>query len=190
LLREGGRLDPYGGSADDPQPRDGGWLAAVALILRGSDPPELLFIERAKRERDPWSGHMAFPGGRRDVGDASLYETAVRETREETGIDLARDGEPLGRLSVVEPQSPRLPPLSVLPFVFAVAATTTVTDPSHEVSRALWVPLRHFDDESVHVSHHLPVEGAVLVFPGFRVEEGIVWGLTRRILEDFLARLR
>jgi hypothetical protein len=114
----------------------------------------------------------------------------VRETLEETGIDLAREGEPLGRLSVVEPQSPRLPRLSVLPFVFAVPGTTSVSDPSPEVSRALWVPLGYFDDASAQVSHHLPVEGAVLVFPGFRVEEGIVWGLTRRILEDLLSRLR
>lgn len=162
----------------------------MALVLRASDPsPDLLFIERAKRERDPWSGHMAFPGGRREAGDVSLFETAVRETREETGIDLAREGEALGRISVVEPESPRLPRLSVLPFVFAVPGATSVTDPSPEVSRALWVPLRHFDDASVQVSHHLPVEGAVLVFPGFGVEEGIVWGLTRRILEDFLTRL-
>jgi 8-oxo-dGTP pyrophosphatase MutT (NUDIX family) len=133
---------------------------------------------------------MAFPGGRHEAADGSLFDTAVRETREETGIDLVRAGEPLGRLSVVEPDSPRLPRLSVMPFVFVVSEATSVTGRSAEVSRALWVPVGHFDEADAHVTHHLPVEGAVLVFPGFRVEEGVIWGLTLRILQDFLARLR
>ena len=190
LLKEAGRLDPYRGPIDDPSPRQGGWLAAVAVVVRAGPFPDLLFIERAKRERDPWSGHMAFPGGRHEADDRSLFDTAVRETREETGIDLTGEGEALGRLSVVEPDSPRLPRLSVLPFVFGVPESTSVTAPSPEVSRALWVPIRHFDDADSQVTHHLPVEGAVLVFPGFRVDEGVVWGLTLRILQDLLGRLR
>jgi 8-oxo-dGTP pyrophosphatase MutT (NUDIX family) len=68
--------------------------AAVALIFRlgENDVPELLFIKRAEYEGDPWSGQIAFPGGRAEERDGSLAETAIRETREETGIDLAREG--------------------------------------------------------------------------------------------------
>ncbi len=185
-----GRLDPDVGASEDPIPRDGGWLAAVAVILRDSEAsPELLLIERARVERDPWSGHMAFPGGRWESEDGSLLDTAIRETREEIGIDLLGRGEVLGKLGVVEPESVLLPRLSILPFVFAVPMATEVFELSPEVAAALWVPLAHFSDASVHVTHRLPVHDAVFNFPGFRVGEGVVWGLTRRILDDLLARI-
>ncbi|HEX9187840.1 MAG TPA: NUDIX domain-containing protein, partial [Vicinamibacteria bacterium] len=74
--------------------------AAVALVLRDGVPagPELLVIRRAEHEQDPWSGHMGFPGGRAEPSDPSPEATAVRETLEETGLDLARDGSRLGAL--------------------------------------------------------------------------------------------
>ena len=87
---EGSRwLRPYRGVRDDPIPPEGERTAAVAVVLRpGTDSPEVLLIERTRVEGDPWSGQMALPGGRRDAADRSLLETAVRETREETGVAL------------------------------------------------------------------------------------------------------
>ena len=69
-------------------------LAAILLALRAraDGEPELLMIKRAEAEGDPWSGHIACPGGRMEPGDNDLAVTAVRETMEETGVDVARDG--------------------------------------------------------------------------------------------------
>src|SRR3989442_10873051 len=110
-------------------PGRGGGGPRSAARGSGADPPrdarggglEALFIRRAQRADDPWSGQVALPGGRRDAGDADLFATAVRETREETGIDLA-GAERLGRLDDLYPRTPTLPPVVVRPFVFALVA--------------------------------------------------------------------
>lgn len=189
-LRERLKLRPYGGAPDDPTPGRGRDLASVAVILREAGiSPDLLLIQRAIAERDPWSGHMAFPGGRREDADSSLLDTAIRETHEETGIDLGREGEPLGRLSLVEPASPRLPPLSILPFVFSVPGGTRVAELSPEVADTFWVPLSYFRDPEIRTSYRLPVGEGVLSFPAFALGDRVVWGLTHRILQDLLGRL-
>lgn len=184
------RLTPYQGREQDPVPRAGGRLASVAILLRprGSS-LDLLLIERAKMDRDPWSGHMALPGGRMEARDDSLYQTAVRETLEETGIDLARVGSAFGRLGIVEPATARLPPISILPFVFGVPGGTDPGPPNAEVARSLWVPVTHLRDPSTATVHRVRTGDIVTRFPGFSVEGGVVWGLTHRVLTDLLGRL-
>src|SRR6185436_21144367 len=79
--------------------------AAVAVILIGSEATstlELLLIQRSERAGDPWSGHMALPGGRRDARDIDLRATAMRETREEIGVELST-ARLLGRLDDLRP---------------------------------------------------------------------------------------
>ena len=83
-------------------PEAQGPAAAVAAVARkGKLGAELLFIERSTKKDDPWSGQMAFPGGRASDNDQDSLATAVRETNEELGIDLV-DSLLLGRLSDVE----------------------------------------------------------------------------------------
>jgi len=184
------RLPPYLGPGDDPSPRPGGFTASVALLLRPSPgAPELLLIRRTESEADPWSGHMAFPGGRRDSSDRSLLETAIRETREETGVRVGPEADLLGRLDPVMPLSPSLPPLTIVPFVFAVERETSVIPAPAEVDTALWVPLDHFRTPGSRTTHRMRMQEGLLTFPAYQLEAGVVWGLTHRILEDLLKRL-
>src|SRR6478609_468856 len=124
-------------------------LAAILLVLRAQPDgePELLMIKRAEFDGDPWSGHIACPGGRMEPGDRDLSVTAVRETWEETGIDIERDGRMLGHLDDLSPRSPQLPPIIIRPFVALVRNDVTIV-PSHEVAAAFWVPISALPEQA------------------------------------------
>jgi 8-oxo-dGTP pyrophosphatase MutT (NUDIX family) len=167
-------------------------LAAIALVLRasGGGEPELLMIKRAEAESDPWSGHIACPGGRMDPVDRDLEQTAIRETWEETGVDLERRGRMLGTLDDISPRTPHLPPLIIRPFV-AVAEPDVSIIPSDEVAAAFWVPLSAIRESAAWGREIVRVRGvgereeAV-----FRHGDYLVWGLTHRALMQFLELLR
>jgi 8-oxo-dGTP pyrophosphatase MutT (NUDIX family) len=192
-------LDPYRGPHDDPLPREGGWVAAVSVILRepaeesASRVPDLLLIRRAPHDRDPWSGHMALPGGRRDPADASLLDTALRETLEEVDIALSTAGRILGRLDPVAPRNAHLPPLTILPLVFAVPSgmEARIASP-FEVAEIHWVSVDHLRSPAARTSFRYAPAGDIggdLAFPAFDVAGRSVWGLTHRVLSDLLGRV-
>lgn len=180
-------LTSYAGG-DDAAPSPGWLQAAVALVVRATPSLEILLIKRARSERDPWSGHMALPGGRRDPCDGSLQDTAVRETLEETGLDLARLGVPLGRLEELRPESVRLPKLTIAPFVWGVPAQAGAQVASAEVDAVHWVPLDLLRHPETHADAAIPLPGGTRTFPCFQVANEVVWGLTYRILRQFLER--
>lgn len=167
-------------------------LAAVVALLRVSgekpDDVDILFIKRAVVARDPWSGHMAFPGGRHDVSDVSLEHTAIRETREEVAIDLAKLGHVLGRLDDLAPRSPSLPPIIVRPFVAVVAGSVSLS-PNHEVADTFWIPLRDLSSDEARAEHLLERDGSTARFPAYSVQAQTVWGLTERIVSQLLPLL-
>lgn len=160
--------------------------AAVALVLRPADDLELLLIERTERSDDPWSGHVALPGGRRDPEDPDLVTTAFRETREEVGFALDPERHLLGELDEVLPASRRLPPLVISAFVAAADPGQTLVPDPVEVATALWVPLSALRDEAAASEVYVPVEGTRVAFPSIRHRGYEIWGLTHRILGRFL----
>lgn len=180
-------LASYAADADDPPPPDPDYLqAAVSVVVRANHDLELLLIKRARSERDPWSGHMALPGGRRDREDDSLQVTAVRETLEETGLDLDRLGMPLGRLDEIMPGSVRLPKLTIAPFVYGVPGHAQARVASREVDAIHWVSLDELRAPATHGHVDIPLPGGPRTFPCYHVVGEIVWGLTYRILQQFL----
>jgi 8-oxo-dGTP pyrophosphatase MutT (NUDIX family) len=159
--------------------------AAVALLVRAANDLELLLIRRAEREGDPWSGHMALPGGRADPADADAVATAVRETREEVGIDLDAAGRLLGMLDEVAPRS-GAPRVAVSPFVFEVGPGAEPV-PNHEVQAAVWIPVGELRDPGATVEYlHELAGGATMRFPAYGTRGYVIWGLTHRILTRFL----
>ena len=162
--------------------------AAIALVMRPSTvgEPELLMIKRAEAENDPWSGHVACPGGRMEPGDQDLAATAIRETWEETGIDLARDGRVLGTLDDMSPRTPSLPPLVIRPFVAVVKPEITIVE-SPEVAATFWVPLAAIRETAAWGRAMVPIRGVgEREVDAFRHGEHTVWGLTHRALTQFL----
>ena len=163
-------------------------LAAILLTLRAraDGEPELLMIKRADAEGDPWSGHIACPGGRMEEGDHDLAVTAVRETWEETGVDVARDGRLLGHLDDISPRTPVLPPIVIRPYVALVRARVEIV-PSREVAAAFWVPVSALRERTAWGIGQVAVGGAMRDVSIFQHGEYTVWGLTERVLRQFLA---
>lgn len=159
-------------------------LAAVAVILV-PDPEAVLLIRRAEREGDRWSGHMAFPGGRWSPEDPDLLATARRETREEVGVDLTQ-ARLLGRFDDSAPRSPVLPPVIVRPFVFVLESRQTLV-PNHEVAGARWTPLDDLLEPGVYRSFEFELSGTRMLLPGYHLDQGLVWGMTERILTPLLS---
>ncbi len=167
--------------------------AAVAVIVRAREidlPPDLLFIRRAEKQGDPWSGHMAFPGGHIEPSDRSLLDAAIRETREEIGLDLGGAATHLGMLDHQRAQ-PRGRPLNMViaPYVFRLDSEQSFK-PNHEVAEVVWTPVQPMLTGDNHTEEERIINGSPVLFSGYRINGGhFVWGLTYRMLQSFFQML-
>ena len=170
---------------DEDPPR----RAAVAMVL--APQPEglrVLMIRRAENPEDPWSGHMAFPGGRTEPRDASLVETAIRETFEEVGVDLASHGELIAPMNELPAYSSGRPvEMVVSPFLFCLDRVRETRIDPQEVAAALWLPLAAFRDDRHHQKTLIETPKFTAEVEAFVVEKQIIWGLTHRMVGNFLA---
>ena len=171
------------------EPRSG--RAAVAIMVReGMEATEMLMIQRATREGDPWSGHMGFPGGRRDPGDSSNLSCALRETHEEIGVDLAQWGTALGELSDVSTGWRKdRPEMLVTPFIFQVAELPELT-PNQEVDDVVWVPLHFLLDEANRELLERGWKGQKMETDSYLYTSYRIWGLSLIMIDEMMGLLR
>lgn len=184
-----GRLERFESEQIDPA---GHSRAAVAVVLcERPHGTEMLFIERSTRADDPWSGHMAFPGGRLEPVDAHTRAAAERETLEEVGVPL--DGaEYLGHLADLQ-GSPRFRQnrLVVAAHVYHIEDPAPFVIDDREVASAMWFPVHGILDPDRHVAYRTPHVTEV-DFPGILVgqpDRHIVWGLTYRFVDIFMSAI-
>lgn len=178
------RLDPLESLVIGPEHRK---QAAVALILREAPADaSVLIIKRAEREGDPWSGHLALPGGRAQPEDPDLLATAARETFEEIGLDLCPGSSFLGKLPVLNPRNPGLPETEITPFV-ALAPPAVTLRINHEVADAFWVSVGNLKREGLSETWSMRFGEIIRKWPAYPSEGGPIWGITERILTNFLS---
>jgi len=156
--------------------------AAVMILLRdGPHGLEVLLGERKKREGDPWSGQIGLPGGRHQAEDGTLLATAVRETKEEVGIDLNENAKVLGHMA---PRAPgNKPEMLVVPFV-ALATAVNEPTPGSEMASMFWATLA--DLPPTHAKTMVHTILGELNVPSFTYQGRLIWGFTYRILEELL----
>ena len=172
-------------------PPGGREQSAVSLILKPHQEtggPEIVFIKRAERSDDPWSGHMAFPGGRRHREDQSIVQTAIRETYEEIGLQLSGH-EALGAMAAYSPKVS--PGLSVHPHLFFIHDVPSLKLDSKEVEEVHWVPVEQAFDSSAFTQRPHTFRGMTLSLPSFSfdIKDRHIWGVTYVIFLDFLYAL-
>jgi 8-oxo-dGTP pyrophosphatase MutT (NUDIX family) len=161
--------------------------AAVAAVLRdGAEGVELLLIHRAEDERDPWSGHMGFPGGRVEDTDPDPLAAAVRETREEVNLDLESQARLIGQLSDVDAIGRgRRVGMVILPYVFELVDEPELR-PNHEVQAIVWVPLDFLLDRGNRSRLTWTRLGVPIPLPCYRFEGRVIWGLTLGMVDELL----
>ncbi len=161
--------------------------SAVAMILQVRQGElHILMIKRAEREGDPWSGHMAFPGGRMDKADAHGYAVAVRETEEEVGLALGPQDQCIGRLSDINARPHKGAfGMAVSPFVFRLDREVDFT-PNYEVAEVVWVPLEFLLDTDNRQEMVWQYRGVEIPMPCYFFGKRRIWGLSLMMLDELM----
>lgn len=164
--------------------------ASVALILREHNQGcELLMLQRAIKAGDPWSGHMAFPGGKQDHKQEASIDTAIRETFEETSINLS-NADCLGRLSDLTTRTHNNKGLmTISPWIFQISEKSNI-QLNHESQRAIWLPLDTFApmrrEQFRWPIMELAGKSVAINLPCFRYDQAKIWGLSLIMLDEFM----
>lgn len=165
--------------------------SAVAMILRDNrGEAEILMIKRAERRGDPWSGHMAFPGGRMEPEDRHGLDVARRETHEEIGLDLNDEDPCIGRLSELMTHFQlRRRPMVVSPYLFRLERDVEFT-PNYEVAEVIWVPMAFLCDRNNREIMHWQRGKVPVPLPCYYYRGRRIWGLSLMMLDELLTLLK
>lgn len=161
--------------------------SAVAIILRQAPHGiEALMIKRAEQKGDPWSGHMAFPGGMAETEDTNNLRTARRETWEEIGLDTDEHTRHVGRLSdKLIPAHGKRKPMVVTPYVFSIENIPELTA-NHEVAEVVWVPLNYLADRNNRQVMTWKGKKIPVKLPCYLYQEKRIWGLSLGMLDELI----
>ena len=172
---------PGEGSQEVPARR-----AAVAIIFKAENQPQILLMRRVESPSDPWSGQISLPGGRAEDGDDGLLATAQRETREETGLALEKEAR---LLCVMAPlpavASGKVLAMDITPHVF-VLREEVFPCPGEEAEELFWFPLNQIEGGTMADTHRLDKDGMTLSLPAWRYEGREIWGLTHRMVQRLI----
>jgi 8-oxo-dGTP pyrophosphatase MutT (NUDIX family) len=170
---------------EDPRTTDR--RSAVAALLRfDRGVPDVLLMKRVERTDDRWSGHISLPGGRESPTDEDLLATAMRETREEVGVDLRAGARLIGRLEPLRAVAEgRVQPMVIAPFVFVQTGPVTI-ELGHEAQEAFWLPLDRAVSGELADEYPYVLGAETRILPSWRYEGHVIWGLTYRMLDDLL----
>lgn len=182
ILSQGPRIDLS---------KDFSGASGVALLLSGSGPQlELLFIKRALNPADRWSGQIAFPGGKREEGDASLLAACLREVHEEIGVRI-QPSQLLGSLDDIQARKRgHLLEFYIEPFVFHLTEKPATQLSPSEVDRVYWIPVEYLTDPAHATTYEIIYDGAAVKLPAVRFPDGeVLWGLSYMMLENFFIKM-
>jgi len=165
--------------------------AAVAAILRYErEAPDVLLMKRVERPDDRWSGQVSFPGGREEDDDEDLLATAMREVREEVGLDLSASARLLGRIDPIRAMARgKVLPMSIMPFVFLQTQPQEI-EIGEEAVDAFWFPLDVASSGEIDGTYEWRLGPVKLDLPCWNYNGYVVWGLTHQMLTNFLSLMR
>ena len=147
-------------------------------------------IRRALSPSDPWSGQMAFPGGKQEKQDPNLLATALRETQEEIGLDLKMHGKFLGQLTPLQGRRAGAPiPLFITPFVFWLDSISELSLDPEEVDSTHWVDLGHCLRQRSHVDYTFKRDNLNIPLPAISHHPVPIWGISYLMLKDIVDKV-
>ena len=161
--------------------------AVLVMLCERQKDYGIWFIRRTEYRDDAFSGHVAFPGGKKKESDATLVDTALREAGEELGFDAAKEVEILGEMDFVRPYTPSVRRYAVKPFVAIIGGGVEFA-PNYEVSEFFCAPVSHLIDPKNRDVRKRKRDEEIIDDYVFAYRNHIIWGLTGRILDEFFRR--
>jgi 8-oxo-dGTP pyrophosphatase MutT (NUDIX family) len=168
-------------AAANEVPSDGQVAAAVLVPILAREQPTLV-LTRRNADLRRHAGEISFPGGRREERDATLIETALRESEEEIG--LAREHVEL--LGALPRTSTFVTNYAIHPFVGLVDGTAGWTLSPLEVDAILELPLERVAESKARIE--LTRRGFTFETDAYVLDGHTIWGATARIIEELLRR--